>query len=75
MINYLCTKVSQETIFKHQLLSIFGILSLKEICVLSIYVDACDECQMREALWFRREEEGERRSKVKRETPPRVVEM
>lgn len=56
MINYLCTEESQETIFKDQLLCIFSFLSLKEICVLSIYVDACDECQMRKAMQFRKEE-------------------
>lgn len=63
MINYLYAEESQETIFKDQLLciSIF-FLSLKEMCVLSIYVDACDECQTREAAWFRKEE-GEIKSK------------
>ena len=54
MINYLCTEESQETIFKDQLLCIFIFLTLKEISVLSIYVDACDECQRREAMWFKK---------------------
>lgn len=63
MINYLCTEESQETIFKDQRLCIFNVfLSLKEMCVLSIYVDACDECRTREATWLRKEE-GEIRSK------------
>lgn len=48
-------------------------LSLKEMCVLSIYVDACDECQTREATWFRKGE-GEIKSK-KGEKPQRVVGM
>lgn len=66
MINYLCSEESQETIFKDQLLCIFCFffLSLKEVCVLSIYVDACDECQTREATWLRKEE-GEIKSKKK----------
>ncbi len=65
VINYLCSEESQETIFKDQLLCIFFFLSLKEMCVLSIYVDACDDCQRREATWFGKEE-GEIKSKKRR---------
>ncbi len=66
MINYLCAKESQETKLKDQLLCISSFLSLKDMCVLGIYVDACDECQMREALWFRREEVEIKSKKKKR---------
>lgn len=64
MINYLYAEESQETIFKISFFafSAFFLQSLKEIRLLSIYVDACDECQMREVAWFR-EEEGEIKSK------------
>lgn len=71
MINYLCTEESQETISKDKLLCISTLFSsLKEMCVLSIYVDACGECQTGEAVWLRKEEEeiiGEKKGKSLRE--------
>lgn len=62
MINYLCTEESQEAIFKDQLLCIssffFFFLSVfifkGNVCI--EYLCACDQCQMREVMWFRKEE-------------------
>lgn len=46
------------------------------MCVLSIYVDACGECQTGEAVWLRKEEEeiiGEKKGESLREFFKREV--
>lgn len=68
VINYLCTEDSQETISKDKLLCISIFSSLKEMWVLSIYVDAFSECQTGEAVWLRKEEEeiGKKKKKERK---------
>lgn len=75
VINYLCTEDSQETISKDKLLCISIFSSLKEMWVLSIYVDAFSECQTGEAVWLRKEEEEIGKKKKEREKPQRVFQM
>lgn len=67
MINYLCTVESQETIFKDQLLCNPSYFIFKRKWgVLSIYVDARDECQTRDEKYIIKKKKGKKK-------PERVV--